>query len=262
MHRKYKITIAILSVALAMALIGVAVLSGTLTKFATSSSARTLARVAKWGIDIEAGSDISHEYSVSEGTVFVSTTDEDGVIIPGTRGALTYVKTSGIPEVKYDINFDGDTTDGKTAFSVGSGYYASSRLVRGEDGTPIEYFPIIIRFSVYDLSGSGTKTMISTKSYAINNDNVDVKCTGLDDLIAKVTAAINNDLDIKNNPPASETINRVYAIEWDWLYESTGESPYQTNVRDTSLCEAINQNKDNGMFDIRINVLFEMAQSN
>ena len=262
MHRKYKITIAILSVALAMALIGIAVLSGTLTKFATTGSAKALARVAKWGIDIEAGSDIDCEYKSEGGTVYVSTTDKDGVIIPGTRGALTYVKTSGSPEVKYDINIDGDTTDDKMAFSVGEGYYASSRLVRGEKGTPIEYFPIIIRFTHYDLSGAGTKTNVVSKSYAIGRDDVDVTCTGLGDLVTKVNAAIGTDLDVNNNPPAPDGMTRVYAIEWDWPYETTGDASYQTNVRDTSLCEAINQNKDNGIFEIRVNTLFEMMQSN
>ena len=78
MNRKYKITIAILSVALAIALIGVAVLSGTLTKFATTGSAIALARVAKWGINLEAGSDVSHEYRVVGNRILVSASLSEG----------------------------------------------------------------------------------------------------------------------------------------------------------------------------------------
>ena len=256
MNRKYKITIAILSVALAIALIGVAVLSGTLTKFATTGSAIALARVAKWGINLEAGSDVSHEYRVVGNRILVSASLSEGVVIPGTRGALTYVKTSGSPEVAYSINVDGDTTNG-AAFSVGAGYYASSRLVHDENGLPIEYFPIIIRFSYFDLASSGTKSNTVTKSYAIRRTDVDVNCTDLDDLVTKVNLAINTDLDVSGNPPANN-INKVYAIEWDWLYTSDG--PYQTDGRDTSLCEAVAAHKNSSLFDIKINTVFEMAQ--
>ena len=65
-----------------MALIGLAVLSGTLTKFATTGSAIALARVAKWGVVIEA------DYSAISSIDGVSIDEKYKDEIPSTKGVI------------------------------------------------------------------------------------------------------------------------------------------------------------------------------
>ena len=263
MEKKYTITIVILSVVLCISLVGTAVLSGTLTKYATSSASRALARVAKWGIDIDAGSDLSTTYRTS-GNVLMLSTSGDKAIMPATIGSLTYVKTAGSPEVKYDIDIDGDkkSSNNDRAFSIGNGYLASSKLIRGEDGKPVEYFPIIIRFVIFDIEANGTKNVTFSKTYAIKrNDSVhvDVACTNVSNLIKKVNADIDTVLDVANNAP-NPNLNRVYSVEWEWIGQPDAGS-YQTNYLDTALSEVMAKPENRGAFGITLDLKFEMRQS-
>jgi hypothetical protein len=263
MQKGHKITIIILSIMLCISLSAVAVLSGTLTKYVSVASSRALARVAKWGIDINAGSDLVHTITDGGDYIYLKAKNQDNSLIPGTRGSFAYFKTEGAPEVAYKINIDGkeETVGGKTVkgFTVGEGFYASSRLVRGEDGLPVEYFPLIISVRIYDLSETGTKTHVRSASYAIKSNISGVtSCNNLADLVTKVNEAIDGGLDVNDNPPTGGVkFNRVYTLDWEWIYEPAKGS-YQTNYLDTALCEAVLNNE--GKFDISVNMAFEIVQ--
>ncbi len=260
MQKRRKIIIAIIAISLSTILIGLLVLSGTLSKYVTSSGAKALARAAKWGIKIDSGSDVTYEIKNKAGTLMVNALDKDGVIVPGSMGSLTYVKTQGSPEVYYDINIDGQESGVQRGFSVGSGFYASSRLVRGENGLATEYFPIIIRLAIYDILSNGTKSKVKSITYAIARTDVavDNPCANLAELVEEVNSALDDELDVSMNPPTTTEINRVYTVDWEWIYKPKNES-YQTTFLDTALCEAVGKNKEK--FDIRVNINFEMSQS-
>ena len=262
MQKRRNLIVFIICFSLCAALIAITIFSGTLTKYATTSGMRALARVAKWGIDIDAGSDLSKEIFASNGKLVVSAKNSDNIIVPGSTGSLAYVRTSGTPEVAYNVDISGGDASGDVpAFTVGSGYYASSKLLRGSDGKPMEYFPIIIRFCVYDLASNGDKIEVQSSTYGIAGHGYapTVSCANLTDLVAAVNSAFNEKLDTTNNSPAPNGLNRVYTVDWIWQYKPADNS-YQTNTKDTTLCEAIKLN--NSDFDISVNMYFEMMQAN
>lgn len=87
-------------------------ISGTFAKYITQDDGSDFARVAKWGVVIEAEdfdmfttdyetedtSKYTGEFSVSS-----ATTDRDDVLAPGTTGSFADIKITGTPEVAVDV---------------------------------------------------------------------------------------------------------------------------------------------------------------
>ncbi|MBQ3571327.1 MAG: hypothetical protein IJA15_00710, partial [Clostridia bacterium] len=91
------------SVLLMLCLITTCAVSGTFAKYTTSATATENARVAKWGIEMEAGaSAFSDTYNADK-----VKSNGDKVVAPNSNGSNTY-EVSGTPEVAYEITFDYD----------------------------------------------------------------------------------------------------------------------------------------------------------
>ncbi len=104
----------IASVLLVVVLLTTSVISGTFAKYVTSDKGSDFARVAKWGVKVEAESfgmfeadyktddtsaTFSGDYSVSS----AGTVDRDDVLAPGTEGSFADIKITGTPEVAVDV---------------------------------------------------------------------------------------------------------------------------------------------------------------
>ncbi len=98
--------------AVAMAtLLSTCVISGTFAKYTTSGEATDTARVAKWGVKVEAAASqelFVKEYTGTEDAVTVSATTD--VVAPGTNGEFSKFIVEGTPEVKVSVTYDAEVT--------------------------------------------------------------------------------------------------------------------------------------------------------
>ena len=248
MRKVNKILMILVSVLLCSVLITSTVISGTLAKYTTTHSSSDSARVAKWGIEITSGSDLSYEYNNAIGSLTVSAqgdlSDVDGVVAPGTSGRLAWIQVSGKPEVMYDINVEG-TVD------IEDGYLQASRLLY-LDGRPIEYMPIV--FKICKQVVGGNKEVKA--SYGINNSTLTNSSPTKSELLTELSAGLSSVLDSSSNAPNTDTAT-IYSVEWEWPYTPSGE--HQTTEKDTVLGEAILKNIDK--FDISASLTFTIPQS-
>ena len=286
MRKANKIMMMTVSILLSFVLITSSVMSSTLAKYVTTGSASSsTARVAKWGITIEGGTDLATKYTQIEGDTYkVQSSSSSNVIAPGTRGALVWFRVSGTPEVAYSLDFSG-------SIDIGDGY---TNYIKDADGNAIEYFPITLRCTAYDVIKVDGKELFSEVD-ALTSDPICLKRIDKDanktknyfaiSLFDSITAlesfmngefGINSLLDDPFKNPAT-SIDRIYALEWEWLYhydtveevaagktdnnrDDTASGNYQTRELDTQLGEAVNENP--GMFDITVNmdVVIEQVQ--
>lgn len=109
---KKNVMMRLASFLLVAVLISTSAISGTYAKYVTTESGSDFARVAKWGVEIEAESfgmfeadyattdtaKFSGEYSVSS-----APGDRDDVLAPGTSGSFANIAITGTPEVAVDV---------------------------------------------------------------------------------------------------------------------------------------------------------------
>ncbi len=124
-------------------------ISGTFAKYTTSATASDTARVAKWGVTVEAKGNMfgQHYVDKTDGdgisattTGIVDSQHNDNIIAPGTKGTLTKSTISGTPEVKVEVSFEGTVTLNEKWLSkfsneeTGETYYCPIKItVKGKD---------------------------------------------------------------------------------------------------------------------------------
>ena len=162
------------------AVLSLSLVSSTFAKYVTTESGSDKARVAKWGVVIEADAltVFKDEY---DGTV--KGTSSEKVVAPGTAGSLANLGITGTPEVKVEVKY--------TATLTLTGW-----TVDGADYCPLEI-------------------TVGTTTYKIGTNPTDA--VDIDDLISKVEAAIaaytkeygvNTDLSSADAPEVS----------WAWAF--------------------------------------------
>lgn len=106
------------SVLLVAVLISTCAISGTFAKYVTNGTAKSEARVAKFGVKVAAeGNLFSTEYTTENtadvakiGTNSVISSNEDKVVAPGTSGSLTKTMITGKPEVAVRVTNEATVT--------------------------------------------------------------------------------------------------------------------------------------------------------
>ena len=93
---------------LVAALLTTSMISGTFAKYTTAISRSDTARVAKWGVKIDAtGNTFANSYNEKNAaTATVSSTDK--VVAPGTNGNMATMSLSGTPEVAVKVSYTGE----------------------------------------------------------------------------------------------------------------------------------------------------------
>ena len=116
---KKNVMMRIASVLLIAVLISTCGISGTYAKYVASDNSKDTARVAKWGVTFEVGSDLfdavyntdDNTYKTMGMNVSVKS-NGDNVVAPGTKGdGFTFVTHAHKPEVSYKVSFKETVAD-------------------------------------------------------------------------------------------------------------------------------------------------------
>lgn len=113
MSAKKNVTLRTAAVLFALALITSCFVGGTFAKYVTDGKGSDKARVAKFGVTVEAnGTMFAEKYdtdkeakTVVSSRVGVAEGDKDNVVAPGTSGKMVSMKLSGQPEVDVHVNY-------------------------------------------------------------------------------------------------------------------------------------------------------------
>lgn len=195
------------SLLLVLTLITSTFVGGTFAKYVTTGEAKDTARVAKWGVTIEAtkdGTAFSKEYKEtgkSNGEVAVLSSTEEYVVAPGTssdevNGNLIF-SIKGTPEVRTQIKieFNPDATDDQgDKITYSDIHYA-------------EYYPIVFTLSVRDTN----KALEDTDSWT--------------EAVSGTLAQIENFLESEYSTDGvfysepNVPLDAEYKLTWKWAYE-------------------------------------------
>lgn len=115
---KNRKTVALMSILLVLTLISACLMTGTLARYVTSGTGVDTARVARWGVVVEASSitdeSFRTEYTAEDGnfngTLSVKSSNDERVIAPGTKGTISNISISGVPEVASRVSVVIDDT--------------------------------------------------------------------------------------------------------------------------------------------------------
>ena len=157
---------------LVLTLITSCFVGGTFAKYVTSGDGKDIARVAKWGVVIDAkGATFAEEYATNDQSVVgtiaksvVSSEDDKNVVAPGTRGDMVKMTITGTPEVAVRVNYAANFK--VEGWIVNGKFYCPLQIKVGTttiDGT---------KFTREDLFEDAVNTEISTysKNYAAGTD--------------------------------------------------------------------------------------------
>lgn len=247
-----KIMMATVSILLCLALLSTSLVSGIFARFVIFRKSANELVFKNWGITVTSGSDVAAEYKNSDDTVMIKSNSHN-VIAPGTNGCLAWFKVqSSGTEVKFKLDFTG-------SIDIGTGYSSSSKYVRKDDGTPIDYFPIIFLLVAYDIGSDGKIKQVSTVKNVDNKTmnftvghrkddyngvvtldttnriysfktfaNVEKWLDGVDDYGVEYKAGLNKVFDQKYETFTNGVISsftRVYTIQWCWPYDAKTSHP-------------------------------------
>ena len=195
------------SALLVAVLLTTSVISGTYAKYVTEEGGSDFARVAKWGVEVEAESFdmFTDTYAVEddeakfEGSYSVDSNNGDDVLAPGTSGSFANIAITGTPEVAVDVDIDATVT------------VSDNWIVDGDF-----YCPIVVTVGTEEINGLGF-----TKAEDFAN-------------------AIKDEIEGKSAQYApNKDLGTLYSttnldLAWAWAFEGA-EGSGQTDIKDTKL---------------------------
>lgn len=202
------------AVMLMCVLLTTSVVGGTFAKYVTKNGSTDTARVAEFGVVIDAITADTNDLFVK--TYNADASDYSGitveaevdVVAPGTKGEMTKFTITGTPEVAVRVTYTPTLT-----------------LEGWKIDASTEYCPI-----VFEITKDGTKTTYGTNDTNATNKSVDVAA-----LITDVQEAIKGaSKDYAPNTNLGETgvaVNNDLVVSWYWLYEVDAA----TDTKDTIL---------------------------
>lgn len=219
----------IASILMVAVLLTVCAVSGTFAKYVTTAEASDTARVAKWGVTIEASGAAFEKAYAFDGTTTTLTgnsvvsSNDDKLVAPGTKHDVAAIKLAGTPEVAVRVSFTGTVAlTGWTAWD-------------DAQNKAVEYCPI-----VFTVNGDtyGTNDTDATNKSA----SVEALVTAVQNAIAKATAeyAALTDLSTIGVASSGETQNpNPLSISWAWAFETGADAAKAANnIKDTILGNA------------------------
>ena len=209
--KKTKLTRAALLL-LVLTLITSCFVGGTFAKYVTKGDSTDIARVAKWGVTVEAtGKTFAHEYTKDDQNAapgmsksVVSSTN-DMVVAPGTSGSMATVKLSGTPEVAVNVSYAAKLTLTGWAIGDANTYYCPLVITvngtdyKGTDYQNAEEFADVVKTAIsgYSKNYVANTTLAAKEAddslavswkWEFNGD--DVKDTALGDLTTAPTVTL------------------------------------------------------------------------
>lgn len=211
-------TLKLAGILLALVLVTSCFVGGTFAKYVTEGTGSDSARVAKFGVTVNAeGSTFAKAYATNDKTVtgiansVVSSEENKNVVAPGTSGQMAAIKITGTPEVAVNVRYN----------------LNEMTLKNWTDKDGNFYCPLTISITRYSAENGKKKTTYISG----------VDCTSAEEFIGKIRQEINNysvnyepgtKLDEKNGTD-------VLGISWAWAFEDKADGAKQTDVKDTYL---------------------------
>lgn len=192
---------------LVLTLITSCFVGGTFAKYVTDGKSTDIARVAKWGVTVEAtGKTFAHEYTKDDQNAApgmsksVVSWTQDRVVAPGTSGSMATVKLSGTPEVAVNVSYAAKLTLTGWAIDDANTYYCPLVITvngtdyKGTDYRNAEEFADVVKTAIsgYSKNYVANTTLAAKEAddslavswkWEFNGD--DVKDTALGNLAAK-----------------------------------------------------------------------------
>ena len=182
---KKNVMMRVASALLVAVLMTTCAISGTFAKYTTTdSTALETARVAKWGVNVDAMGETAFKTNYEEGDVVSQTSNK--VVAPGTEGVLGGITISGQPEVKVSVSVDATVT--LTGWTV--------------DG--VDYCPIV--FTVVVDNDTENPTVLQQGAQTAEQ------------FAAAVEAAIENVFSV-GTVNAGVSLNKSVSVSWAWAFE-------------------------------------------
>lgn len=194
------------------------VISGTFAKYVAEKTGGDSARVAKFGVNIEAnGTMFAKEYAKDNQQAEIETnsvisSDDKNVVAPGTKGELANAIITGTPEVAVNVKYEPTLT-------ISDKWKAKAN----DSDTESVYFPIVFKVgsATYGLSGvkDSTGTEVTNKS-----NSIDELKTAVENAIKAYSK------DYKPNTDLSKIGTEGYVhVSWEWAFDKNDD------VKDTYL---------------------------
>ena len=186
------------AILLVLTLLSTCVISGTFAKYTTSADANDDARIAKWGVVVEA---TAEAFTENDDDTVISFVSGENVLAPGTDGNLCGLTITGQPEVavKIDATAELELTD----WAVDSAYYCPLVITvgntefKGNDYADAEAFEKAVEDAIVaeiavasvDPNTDLANAVAVTWAWAYEGNN-DVKDTALGNAAAPATISI------------------------------------------------------------------------
>ena len=243
MSAKKNVTLRAAAVLFALALITSCFVGGTFAKYVTAGTGSDKARVAKFGVTVEAnGTMFAEQYdadkeakTVASSRVGVADGDKDNVVAPGTRGDMVSMKLSGKPEVDVHVNYTPTVTLSDNWKDKDNNFYC----------------PLQIKVN---------GTMVDGHRFTDKQDFVAA-------IVSEIVNHQKNNVIYKAGTDLSTVGDNALAISWAWPFETaTSDTPSAdvaaaekaaNNVKDTYLGD---QAADGNAATIEISVVTTVTQ--
>lgn len=193
---------------LALVLVTSCFVGSTFAKYTVSKSGFDTARVAKFGVNIEAnGTMFAREYD--EGTAVKSVISTDKVVAPGTSGEMVRMAISGTPEVAVNVQYAATLTLNDKWKDKEGNFYCPLRItIATSEGN--EHY------------------------YGLDYTNATLFAQAVQDAIGHFNAQYAAGTDLSTITADGSKL--APTVSWAWAYEGTGtHTVTQTDEKDTYL---------------------------
>lgn len=200
---KKNVMMRVASIMLVLVLLTSSVISGTFAKYVTTAVGSDTARVAKFGVEVQAISSIFRTQYAGNDAISVLSSTTDNVIAPGTTGEAVAFTISGAPEV--DVHVD-VTLGAFTRVTLPAGSYLDYTTADTAD----KYEPT---------------TAYNPVVWTLKKDGVavtDCENVGLDVIQTYLTGTLSKKYDVESG--AFSTINGTYELTWNWAFEGNDKA--------------------------------------
>ena len=177
-------------------LLSTCAISGTFAKYVTTASGSDTARVAKFGVEVQAVSSIFKTSYDGEDAITVLSSNTDNVIAPGTTGTAVAFTIAGAPEVDVNVAV---TLGDYTRVTLPAGNYPDYTTAENDTYDAPLYQPVV---------------------WTLKKDSADVAgCVkvGLNEIENYLKNTLSNNYDVEAG--AFSTINGTYELTWNWAFD-------------------------------------------
>lgn len=215
-NRTTKIAIIVLALVLATSCF----VGTTLAKYTTKITGTDSARVAKWGVVLEADTDLfdaSYDLNKTGAEISVDAHDDVNVIAPGTTKTATIFTIDGNPEVDVEVLITLDADDALSMVTLPAGTYTDYTVREANAAYPsftvdADYNPV-----KWTLKKNGAVVTYNDGTSDITLKDVTLQT--VEDYLDFISGTY--DVNATANKSDFTSICGTYELSWDWNFVKT-----------------------------------------